>query len=51
MVMVLFIAMVIGVIGTIIIEWQLHKLNRAEIQIPVRSDDPPHFRGGSNYRK
>jgi hypothetical protein len=51
MVMMLFITMVIGVIGTIVIERQFHKSNRAEIHIPVRSDDPPYFRRGSNYRK
>jgi hypothetical protein len=48
MVMMLFIAMLIGVIGTIIIERQL---NRSEIKIPVRNEEPPHFRRGRNYRR
>ena len=37
--MALFIVTVIGVIGTILIEWQIHNSNRSEIKIPVRSDD------------
>jgi hypothetical protein len=41
--MVLFIVMVIGVIGTIFIERQVHKSNRSEIKIPVRSDETRYF--------
>ena len=41
--MVLFVVMVIGVIGTLLIERQLHISNRSEIKIPVRSDDTPYF--------
>jgi hypothetical protein len=51
MVMTLFIAMVIGVIGTIVIERQFHKSNRSEIRIPVRNEDQTYFRYGRNYRR
>ena len=35
----LFIVMLIGVVGTVLIEQQLHNSNRAEIKIPVLIDD------------
>jgi hypothetical protein len=37
--MALFIVMVIGVIGTLHIERQIHNSNRSDIKITVRSDE------------
>jgi len=51
MVMMLFFAMVIGIIATIIIERQLQKSNRAESRVPVRIDDRSVFHRDKGYRK
>ena len=51
MVMVQFIAMVIGVISTIMIAWQIHNLNRSKAEITVRNEKPPYFQRGSKYRR
>jgi hypothetical protein len=50
-VMVLFFAMIIGIIGTIIIERQLQKSNRVESRVPVRSDDNQTFHRSKDYRR
>jgi hypothetical protein len=42
--MALFIAIVVGVIGTLIIERQLNNPNRLEIRIPVRNEETPYIR-------
>ena len=46
--MVLFFAMMIGVIGTIYLEWQLQKSSRVEGRIHVRSDKGLNFRRRKN---
>jgi hypothetical protein len=42
--MLLFVAMLIGVFGTILFERQLRKSNRAAIRVPVRSENDRHYR-------
>lgn len=50
-VMVLFFAMIIGVIGTIYLERQLQESSRAESRIFVRSDDSLTFHRRKEYRR
>jgi hypothetical protein len=51
MVMVQYIAMMGGVISTIMIAWQIHRSNRSGIKVPVRNDEPPYFRRSRNDRR
>lgn len=48
--MVLFFAMIVGVIGTIYLERQLQKSSRVESRIHVRSDKGLTFRRRKDYR-
>lgn len=51
MVMALFIVLLIGAVGTVIIEWQINKSNRSEIQIPVRNEGLTFYRRSRFYRR
>lgn len=49
--MLLFGAMIIGVVGTILIEAYLRKERKDAIRVPVQSDDHPAYRRYENYRR
>jgi hypothetical protein len=49
--MLLFSAMLIGVVGTILIEAYLRKERKDAIRVPVQSDDHPAYRRYENYRR
>jgi|GEM_PF-3008501 hypothetical protein len=44
----LFFAILIGALGTILIERQLRKANRAAIRVPVRSENNKRYRHYEN---
>jgi hypothetical protein len=44
----LFFAILIGALGTILIERQLRKANRAAIRVPVRSENNRRYRRFEN---